>query len=850
MPHHPEFEGPELGWRKIMQVDIELYRHELSIPTKPPIRLPVIDIAPDQPRRTLIFLHGFGGNVSQWRRQLTHFSDEDRVISVGLRGHGTSDLPPGPFTTQQLLQDLEAALEALHVPERIVLVGHSFGTALAAEFASAHPGRVEALILVAAAGEYRLAWNLRYALKVPTPLLDLIYPLFRHYLKAPPAVLKAMHAESVARWNGWSLFRDLQVPALVIQGHGDRVFGREDLLGVARAIPGAEELDVGASGHMVMLERHEAVNRAISRFLGEAASWRGEEASRGGDRVAAPLLRTRPWLANYDEGVPHTIALPDVALHRFLTSSARRFPARPALLFEGARLKYARLDRRSNRLAHALAGLGLGKGSRVMLLLPNLPQSVICFFGILKAGATVVFASPVSEPAELLRQIRDSRADALITLTKLAEVAREAQETAGIRHVIFTSVADYLPRIKSLLFSLTRLRSEGHQLPWPLRPGMHLLNPLLRLAPPSPLQVPVATDDLAVIAYTGGTTDAPKGVMLSHRNLVANALQVRHWVPDLKEGRETFLCVLPFSHSYGLTTALTVPVMMGASMVILPTFVTAQVLRAIRRHRPSLFPGVPSMYMAVNNFPGARRYGIRSIRACLSGAAPLPVEVQEAFEKLTRGRLVEGYGQTEASPVTHANPVYGRRKVGSIGIPVPSTEAKIIDLATGRDLPPGQIGELAVRGPQVMRGYWGLPEETLAVLRPDGWLLTGDVARADEDGYFQIIARKREMILAGAYQVYPRDVEEVLYEHPKVKEVAVVGIQRARWPSQRVKAYVVLRAGEHASKDELIALCRRRLAEYAVPWDIEFRAELPRSFVGKVLPRLLVEEDLGDRDEG
>ena len=826
-----------------MQVDIELYRHELSVPVKPPIRLPVIDIAPDHPRRTLVFLHGFGGNVSQWRRQLIHFSDGNRVISIGLRGHGTSDLTDGPFSTAQLVADLQACLAALQVPQQLVLVGHSFGTALAAEFAAAHPARVEALIMVAAAGEYRLAWNLRYALKLPTRLLDAIYPLFRSYLKARPKVLKAMHAESVSKWNGWSLFRDLQVPTLVIQGHGDRVFRRRDMLGVARAIPGAEKIDVGASGHMVMLERHEAVNRAIGRFLGQAASWRGERAA-GAEVAAVPLLSQRPWLAHYDHGVPQTIAIPDVPLHRFLESSARRFPKRPALLFAGGRIRFARVDRRSNRLAHALTALHLGKGSRVMLLLPNLPQTVIAFFGILKAGATVVFASPLSEPEELLRQIRDSRAEALITLTKLADVSRQALETTSLRCVILTSVADYMPRLKAWLFSLTRGRAEGHGLPEPLPPGMLSLGQLLRAAPPTPLHVDVSPGDLAVIAYTGGTTDVPKGVMLTHRNLVANALQVRHWVPDLKEGGETFVCVLPFSHSYGLTTALTVPVMMGASMVILPTFVTAEVLRAIRRHRPTLFPGVPSMYMAINSYPGARRFRIRSIRACISGAAPLPVEVQEAFEKLTRGRLVEGYGQTETSPVTHANPLYGRRKVGSIGIPVPSTESKVVDLATGEDLPPGQIGELAVRGPQVMAGYWGLLEATGEVLRPDGWLLTGDIARLDEDGYFQIIARKRDMILAGAYQVYPRDVEEVLYEHPKVKEVAVVGVQRPALPGQAVKAFVVLRQGEKASKEELIALCRRRLAEYAVPWDIEFRSELPHSFVGKVLRRLLTDQDL------
>ena len=373
---------------------------------------------------------------------------------------------------------------------------------------------------------------------------------------------------------------------------------------------------------------------------------------------------------------------------------------------------------------------------------------------------------------------------------------------------------------------------------------MHTLKVLLSgQYAPQPMSEP-RVGDLAVIAYTGGTTVAPRGVMLSHRNLAANALQVRHWVPDLREGREVFLSVLPFTHSYGQTTALIVPVMMGATMVILPTFITGQVLRAIRRHRPTLFPGVPTMYTAINNFAGARRYGIRSIRACISGAAPLPVEVQEAFEKLTRGRLVEGYGLTEAGPVTHANPLYGRRKIGCIGLPVPSTEAMVVDLLSGERLPPGAIGELAVRGPQVMRGYWGAPAETSEVLRPDGWLLTGDVARADEEGYFQIIARKREMILAGAYQVYPRDVEEVLYEHPKVKEVAVVGIQRSDSPSQVIKAYVVLRAGETASPDELMELCRRRLAEYAVPWEIEFRDDLPKSFVGKVLRRLLVEEDM------
>ncbi|HET7010889.1 MAG TPA: AMP-binding protein, partial [Anaerolineales bacterium] len=354
-------------------------------------------------------------------------------------------------------------------------------------------------------------------------------------------------------------------------------------------------------------------------------------------------------------------------------------------------------------------------------------------------------------------------------------------------------------------------------------------------------EVPRRTEDPAVVQYTGGTTAAPKGVMLSHRNLVANALQMRHWLPDAREGREVILSVVPFSHIYGLTAAMMVPVSLAGAMVILPTFVTEEVLQAIRRYRPTLFPGVPTMYTAINDFPRVRRYGVGSIRACISGAAPLPIEVQEAFERMTRGRLVEGYGLTEASPATHANPLSGLRKVGSIGVPLPSTEAKIVDLATGRDLPEGKIGELAVRGPQVMLGYWNHPKSTREALTRGGWLLTGDLARQDADGYFQIIARKKEMILAGRYQVFPRDVEEVLYEHPKVREAAVVGVQAPRFPLQRVKAYVVLRHGEEASESELIALCRRRLESYAVPWKIEFVHELPKSFVGKVLRRVLIE---------
>jgi long-chain acyl-CoA synthetase len=391
------------------------------------------------------------------------------------------------------------------------------------------------------------------------------------------------------------------------------------------------------------------------------------------------------------------------------------------------------------------------------------------------------------------------------------------------------------------LFTIVRERREGHRIDLRGEQQVYALADLLARASPEPPNVEVAPEDLALIQYSTGTTDIPKGVMLTHFNLVANTTQVRHWLTDIEEGNERIVAVLPFSHSYGMTAAMNVGIAIAATLILLPTFSTREVLNVIKKYRPTMFPGVPTMYVAINQYPGVRRFGLQSIRACVSGAAPLPVEVQEEFEKLTRGKLVEGYGLTEASPVTHANPIYGQRKTGSIGIPLPDTDAKIVDLQTGADAPSGTIGELAVRGPQVMRGYWNRPDDTAHVLR-DGWLFTGDLARMDEDGYFQIIDRKKDMILAGTYNIYPRDIEEVLYENPKVLEVAVAGVP-PEGKEQIVKAYVVLRKGEMATPEEFIEFCRARLADYAVPHLIEFRDQLPKTFVGKVFKRKLEEKN-------
>ncbi len=817
-----------------MDIDLELYRHEVRVSGQPLVRLSAIDISPDHPQFTMVFLHGFGGQASQWKHQLRKYANANRVIALDLRGHGQSDKPAGSYTMAEIQSDLDKALAVLEAADKIVLIGHSFGGAVAAEYAAVHPERVERLILLATSGEYKIQPFYRFLIRFPLAVLRLIAPFTKQWLGAPPHVLKPWHDNTLSKWNGWSLFRGLTAPTLIIRGHRDRVFEKQHFEEVARAIPGAEDVDVGSSGHMVMLERREAVNRAIERFVEEQKrSWREPELAHDTSARAA-LARERPWLSHYDDGVPFTVGIPRAPLHHLLRSAARRFPLHIAINFQGAWITYRRLNQESNRFANALRSLGVDKGDRVMLLMPNLPQLIICFYGALKAGAAVVFTLPITEPSELIRQVRESGAKVLVTITKLGETARLVKSQTQLQHIIFAGVGDYLPPLKQIAFRLTREKQDGHKLDFPLERGMHLFNRILYTHSGRSPEVQVSPHDLAVIQYTTGTTAAPKGVMLSHRNLVANTLQTRHWLPSAQEGRERFLCALPFFHSYGLTTALNVPVSLGATMILAPVFEVESVLKTIKRERPTLFPGVPSMYVAINSFPGVRRYGIDSIKACISGSAPLPVEVQEEFEKLTRGRLVEGYGLTEASPVTHANPLNGLRKVGSIGVPFPSTEAKIVDLATGKDVPVGHIGELAVRGPQVMLGYWGSPEETRRVITSDGWLLTGDVTRMDEEGYFQIVARKADMWYPDkpGHPAFPRDVEEVLFEVPQVKEAAVIAI------ANQPIAFIIAQR-ERPTADSLIAYCKRRLPPELVPRLVIFVDDFPRSFIGKVLRREL-----------
>ena len=655
--------------------------------------------------------------------------------------------------------------------------------------------------------------------------------------------MHAWYHQNVAKWNGWSLFRGLQVPTNVIRGHHDRVFSKTMFDEVARAIPAAEEIDVGASGHLVMLERRQAVNRVIQRSLESVPqSWRTDT-----DQAQSPaqttLLAERPWLIHYDSETPYTIAIPNIPIPQLLRSASARYPRQTALIFEGKRISYNQLQEEVSHFANALQNIGVNPGDRVMLLLPNLPQLVIAYFGVLEIGAVVVFSHPITDENELVRQIRVTQSRVLITLERFDKIINrliteiDLIALPDLSHIIFTEIDDYLPWSKKLLFRLKNRKSGGvSEIEIPSI-STHKFIDLLSINRSEQVDRSISADDLATIQFTGGTTAEPKGVMLSHRNLVANALQTRHWMPSAEEGKERIISVLPFSHSYGLTTALNLPVAIGATMILKPTVDTTELLKLIQRYRPTLFPGVPSMYMAIKDHPRVRKYGISSIKACISGSAPLPIEVQEAFEKLTRGRVVEGYGLTEASPVTHANPLFGKRKVGSIGIPLPSTEARIVDLFKGRkEVKVGQIGELAVRGPQIMLGYWENEAASREALNPNEFLLTGDVAQMDEEGYFRIISRKADMWYPDkpGDPAFPRDVEEVLFEIPQVRDAAVVAI------ANQPIAFIITQKDRPKPK-EIIAFCKRRLPPKQVPRKVIFVDDFPRTFIGKILRRELAD---------
>jgi long-chain acyl-CoA synthetase len=563
----------------------------------------------------------------------------------------------------------------------------------------------------------------------------------------------------------------------------------------------------------------------------------------------------QPWLAHYHEGVPQTVSIPTASLATLFDQAVSRYGASAAIEYYGATISYAQLGSLVDHFARALLSLGVKRGDRVSLCLANVPQFPIAFFGAMKAGAVVVPTNPLYTEPELEHQLNDAGVKVVVALSQAMPNVLAVRAHTPVEHVIATGPDDYMPLALSLAYKVKEARdSLGKSRPdlKALRsePWFHEFKDVIGQTHDRKgfevfaLPEPAVVEDLAILQYTGGTTGVAKGAMLTHRNLVANATQIWAWSELGMGTHHKTLCAAPFFHVYGLTVGMNMSVINGATMVLLPRFTVAETLKTIEQHKPDLFPGVPAMYQALARAVEKKKADLSSIRICISGSAPLPPEVQAQFERISPARVVEGYGLTEASPVTHCNPIFGDRRAGTIGLPLPNTDAAIRDRETGLFLPVGEQGELVVRGPQVTQGYWGKPDETAKTLR-DGWLLTGDIAVMSEDGYFSIVDRAKDMIIVGGLKVFPRQVEDVLFEHPKVLEAAVVGVPDTQ-RGERVQAFIVLKPGEQATAEELAAFCRERLAPYKIPRVFEFREALPKTTIGKVLRRQLRDEALAE----
>ena len=555
----------------------------------------------------------------------------------------------------------------------------------------------------------------------------------------------------------------------------------------------------------------------------------------------------RPWFKQYDPGVPRSIVYPAVPLTHLLTEAARRFPDRPCTVFKGAALTYRQMDQMTDQLAAALAELGVSKGKAVGLFMPNVPQFVLAFFAILKAGGVVVATNPLYTPREIVHQLADSGVELMLVTSNFYRKVKEAQPKTHLQRLVVTNIKEGLPPLLRVLFTLAKEKKDGHRVQ--LEAGDLWMQDLLKAHKGAERpKLELGPDDVAIFQYSGGTTGISKAAIGLHRNLVANALQIQSWMPDVRPGEEIVLLAIPLFHVYGMVAGMMFAIASAASMIMVPNpRDMADVLHSIARYRPTIYPGVPTMYNAINNHPDviAGKVDVSSIRACISGSAPLMRETKERFEKLTGGKLVEGYGLSEAPTATHCNPLQGGGRTGSIGLPFPDTDCRVISLDDGvTALGVGEIGELVIKGPNVMRGYHNMPTETANTLR-EGWLYTGDIARMDDDGFFYIVDRKKELIKPGGYQVWPREVEEVIAENPKVLEAGVAGVPDA-YRGETVKAWVVVKPGETLTEEELKAWCKERLAPFKVPTFVEFRSELPKTTVGKILRRELVKQE-GER---
>jgi long-chain acyl-CoA synthetase len=554
-------------------------------------------------------------------------------------------------------------------------------------------------------------------------------------------------------------------------------------------------------------------------------------------------MNERPWLKRYDEGVPTHLDYPAISLFKLLEEAAEKYPDRPCTIFKGAVINYREMNQLTDRLAAGLAEIGIKKGDRVGIFMPNIPQFVLAYFAILKAGAIVVATNPLYTSREIEHQVNDAGIEVMLVMSSFYKLLKETQPRTKIRTLIVTNIKEALPSATRLLFTLAMEKKGGHRVE--LAQGDLWMRDLIaRNKPEDRPKLDIGPDDFALFQYSGGTTGISKGAIALHRNLVANALQIRFWMPTAIEGNETVLMAIPLFHVFGMVAGMLFAIRAVSSMVMVPNPRDMKdIIANIKKYKPTIYPGVPTMYNALNNHPGVKagKVDMSSFKACISGSAPLMRETKETFEALSGGKVFEGYGLSEAPTATHCNPLYGENRTGSIGLPMADVDCRIMDLDDGVTiLPVGEIGELIVKGPQVFYGYHNMPTETANNLR-DGWLYTGDIARMDEDGYFYIVDRKKELIKPSGYQVWPREVEEVIMEHPKVLEAGAAGIPDP-YRGETVKAWVVLKLGETLTEKEIKEWCKKSLAKFKVPSEVEFRTELPKTLVGKILRRELVRQ--------
>jgi long-chain acyl-CoA synthetase len=560
----------------------------------------------------------------------------------------------------------------------------------------------------------------------------------------------------------------------------------------------------------------------------------------------------KPWLKNYEPHVPPTLEYPETPIPVILREKAAQYPDHPIIIFKGRTIRFGDFDQMVDRFAVALQGLGVQRGDRVAIHLPNCPQFPIAYYAVLRLGAMVVPCNPTYTARELTHQLTDSGSKVIVTLSLMYPLVKQIRAQTPLEHVIVAQIKDYFPPLLSILFTLLREKKSGHRANITGDPQTYWFVELLESAQGQPEPVELGMEDTAVLMYTGGTTGVSKGAQLSHRNIIVNPVQGQAWL-KAEDRQARVLTALPLFHSYGMTTCLNFAALMTGTMILVPDpRDVTDIIKTISKYRPNLYPGVPALYNAINHYPGIEKYDLNSVEVCTSGAAPLPPEVQQKFQSITGANLAEGYGLSEASPITHSNPVMKGNIIGTVGLPWPDTEAMIVDVELGEEpVPVGEEGELIIRGPQVMSGYWNMPTETANALRHHGeggpWLHTGDIAVMDEEGYFKIVDRKKDMILgAGGLNVYPREIEDVLYEHPKILEAAAVGVP-VPGKGERVKLFIVVKPGETLTEEEVLAFCEENLAPYKRPKAMAFRDSLPKTNVGKVLRRVLLEEELGQQ---